>query len=227
MTKKTSKSPQSMKNRAYSELLKRILSGDYAPGALLNRRGVAEELSMSPAPVHEAMIQLESDGLLEALPRHGTRVRTVRREDIRGHLIIREALESQAARMICGDPFLRQLEKLRPMAEAADSIMSPLSGVGFQDEVTFHHALVEIASCPALLREYRRVMQIGLFYHINLMVPRKATRPEYSHLSLLDNLAEASTPDVAAKCIRQHLWSGKLDFLNTTAGETPQYIPFT
>lgn len=92
-----------LKEKLYNQLRDSILSGEFAPGDLLNRRGLAEKYGTSPAPVHEAMIQLQCEGFLEALPRRGTRVKTASKEDVRGHLIVREALERQAARMVCGE----------------------------------------------------------------------------------------------------------------------------
>lgn len=166
---------------------------------------------MSPAPVHEAMIELECAGLVEALPRLGTRVRHARVEDLRGHLIVREALECQAARLICGDPVGNRLETLRPLAHAADCGELPYSERA-RHEVEFHIALVELADCPALLREYRRVMQIGLFYRINLLMPMQAGEPVNTHALLLEELAD-STPNAAADAVRRHVWSGKSDAL--------------
>jgi len=42
---------------------------------------------------------LEHDGFLEALPRQRTRVRSACREDVRGHLVVREALECDRINM--------------------------------------------------------------------------------------------------------------------------------
>ena len=47
-----------LKQRAYENILERIMNEQYAQGALLNRRGVAKDLNISSAPAHEAMIQL-------------------------------------------------------------------------------------------------------------------------------------------------------------------------
>ncbi|MCX7935224.1 MAG: GntR family transcriptional regulator, partial [Planctomycetota bacterium] len=73
-----------------------------APGEFLDRRGVAREIGISPAPVLEAMLRLQEEGLLEALPRRGTRVRIITADYLLGQLLVREALECEAARLICG-----------------------------------------------------------------------------------------------------------------------------
>jgi DNA-binding GntR family transcriptional regulator len=200
-----------MKQRAYTDILERILDGRYLPGHLLNRRGVAQELRMSAAPVHEAMIELECAGLVEALPRLGTRVRHAGVEDLRGHLIVREALECQAARMICGKPVRSHVGTLKSLARKADSSKLHYSDRA-RHEVEFHIALVELANCPALLREYRRVMQIGLFYRINLLMVTPPGQPLNSHATLLAELC-TNSPEAAEESVRRHIWSGKPDAL--------------
>ena len=203
-----------MKRQAYDDLLAKLLGGKLAPGELLNRRGMAAEMKMSPAPVHEAMLQLERDGFLEALPRQGTRVRTASREDVRGYLVVREALERQAARMICGEPVRRRLGELKMLARAADAAGKP-DEQRARAEVAFHVALVELADCPALTREYRRVMRIGLFYRINLLMTMPSRAPSDRHLAFLKELA-AATPARAERCVRRHVWSGKPDVLKAS-----------
>lgn len=200
-----------LKQRAHRDILELIMSGQFAPGDILNRRGLAQRLKMSSAPVHEAMIHLERDGFLQALPRRGTRVRSVSLKDVRGHLIIREALECQAARMICGGRVRQALPKMEALASEADSV-GQADNVHASHEVSFHVALVELADCPALLCEYKRVMQIGLFYSINLLMGMSYREPLNHHLSLLQELCTDS-PDEAEAFVRQHIWSGKPDSL--------------
>src|SRR6195256_4185990 len=84
---------------AYGVVRRRILRGQLSLGQAVSRRKLAAELGMSFLPVSEALLRLEFEGLLESRPRAGTRVRIPSREDVRGHYIVREALEAQAARL--------------------------------------------------------------------------------------------------------------------------------
>src|SRR6267154_277027 len=86
-------------NAAYGVVRRRILRGQLSLGQAVSRRKLAAELGMSFLPVSEALLRLEFEGLLESRPRAGTRVRIPSREDVRGHYIVREALEAQAARL--------------------------------------------------------------------------------------------------------------------------------
>jgi len=84
---------------AYVIIRERILRGEVAIGQVISRRKIASELGMSFLPVSEAFLRLEFEGLLESRPRAGTRVRIPSREDVRGHYLVREALEVEAARL--------------------------------------------------------------------------------------------------------------------------------
>src|SRR5437899_8863837 len=87
----------SLAAEAYNVVRQRILRGELVLGQVISRRKLAAELGMSFLPVSEALLRLEVEGLLESRPRAGTRVRIPTREDVRGHFIVREALEVQAA----------------------------------------------------------------------------------------------------------------------------------
>src|SRR6266478_5808925 len=89
----------SLAAEAYNVVRQRILRGELVLGQAISRRKLAAELGMSFLPVSEALLRLEVEGLLESRPRAGTRVRIPTREDVRGHFIVREALEVQAARL--------------------------------------------------------------------------------------------------------------------------------
>src|SRR5262249_62269850 len=90
--------PPHVRGTKPQNLFKRRLLGVRPPrGRFFPRRKVAAELGMSFLPVSEALLRLEFEGLLESRPRAGTRVRIPSREDVRGHYVVREALEVQAA----------------------------------------------------------------------------------------------------------------------------------
>ena len=90
---------RSLSQSAYEALRTKILRGDLPLGTPLSRRKLAAELTMSMLPIGEALQRLEADGLIESRARVGTRVRIPTEEDVRGHYVIREALETMSARL--------------------------------------------------------------------------------------------------------------------------------
>ena len=58
---------QPVSGLAYEKLLEFILSGELAPGTVLNERRLALELEISRTPVREAISRLAAEGLITSL----------------------------------------------------------------------------------------------------------------------------------------------------------------
>src|SRR5881397_237350 len=89
----------SLADEAYAAIREEILRGQLRPGTPLSRRRLAQELGMSVLPVTDALRRLEVDGLVESRARAGTRVRVPSDADIHALYELREALETQSARL--------------------------------------------------------------------------------------------------------------------------------
>src|SRR6267143_4924702 len=107
---------------AYVIIRERILRGDLTIGQVISRRKIAAELGMSFLPVSEALLRLEFEGLLESRPRAGTRVRIPSREDVRGHYVVREALEVQAAMLFAVGATAEDRVELQKLAARVDAM---------------------------------------------------------------------------------------------------------
>src|SRR5207253_400070 len=80
------------------------------------------ELGMSVLPVAEALQRLEVEGLVETQARVGTRVRLPTPQDIRGIYIVREALETQSARLFAAKASAADRRMLVEAAERLDAL---------------------------------------------------------------------------------------------------------
>ena len=201
---------QSLSKDVYDVLLERLLKNELVPGEILNRRAVAEELGTSVAPVLEAMLQLESEGFLESIPRKGTIVRPIRAKDVRGHLIVREALECQAVRMYCGEPVAKHESELMELAMRIDNASN--SRERMSQDIAFHKKLIALTKCEILVEEYDRIMKIRVFHTMNRFLSEDDKRVQLSHVELLKDLEQAD-PDRAEHAMREHVRSGKLHFV--------------
>ena len=191
----------------YAYLIDQILSGRLQPGEEINRRQVAEQLGVSLAPINEAVAQLESEGFVEVMPRRQTRVRLVRREEVRGLLILREAIECQAARMYCGDPVIQNMERLGALAHAIDS-SAPGTRENEEAECAFHGALIDLVGAPLLGEHFRRLMQRRFFQMLHIITNWQSQPPMDSHQRLLKEL-QAKDPNAAEATMRNHLERGR------------------
>src|ERR1019366_7939488 len=105
---------------AYLLIRDRILRGELPFGTGLSRRALAEDLGISIVPVGDALQHLENDVLVGSRLRVGTRVRIPTPKVIRGHYILREALESQAARIFAEKASPNEREEIKQLATQLD-----------------------------------------------------------------------------------------------------------
>lgn len=157
--------------RAYLWIRDRILSGDLAFGTGLSRRALAEQLEISIVPVGDALQRLENDGLVESRPRVGTRVRIPTAASIRGHFVLREALESQAARIFAEKATDGEREEIKRLADELDKMFAETSGEEDQFEthkfhLQFHMTIAQLTECEELYNaiEKNQVLVFNWFY---------------------------------------------------------------
>jgi len=203
---------QKFSQKSYDFLSEKILSGTWTPGEEINRKAIASELGVSLAPVNEAIGQLQVEGFLEITPRKQTRVRLIRREEVRGLLILREAIECQAARLYCGELVRSRMDDLQSLARRVDE-SQPASAENEQAESDFHGALIGLVGVPVLREEFQKVMRRRLFHMINLIAPWQTQPPLDNHLTLLARLA-THDPDEAERAMRTHLERGREGMLS-------------
>ena len=147
---KDSTAPSSLAAEAYEVVKQRILQGELPMGQVISRRKIAAELGMSFLPVSEALLRLEFEGLLESRPRAGTRVRIPSREDVRGHYVVREALEVQAAMLFCSGATSEHRDGLIASAFRVDAMSISDEGLYLPAHEKLHRQIAEGAGCPAL-----------------------------------------------------------------------------
>jgi len=144
---------QGLAAEAYATVRDRIIRGELAIGQVISRRKLAAELGMSFLPITEALIRLENEGLLESRPRAGTRVKVPTRQDIEGHYVMREALETQAAMLFAERAERDERAELLKLARRVDVLGGQASGdravyVALHEKL--HRLIAEFARCPAL-----------------------------------------------------------------------------
>ena len=105
----------------------------------MSRRRLAEDLGMSTVPVAEALRRLEDDRLVESRARVGTRVRVHTDDDVRELYELREALETQSARLFSQRATPGTAQRVRRLAEQLDVLFSRLAANA--DDAEFRYAV--------------------------------------------------------------------------------------
>jgi DNA-binding GntR family transcriptional regulator len=107
---------------AYSMLREAILRGILEPGQHIRQDALAEALGISRIPVRSALLQLESDGLVEIRPHRGAVVKIHTPEHIRQIYQARIVLETYALRRAIGSMTPEWLRRLEELAERVDAV---------------------------------------------------------------------------------------------------------
>ena len=87
---------QSMTSQLIVRFRERILAGTYAPGAALRQDTLAAEFGTSKIPVREALVQLQSEGLIDIFPNRGFQVRPLAAGELDEIFSLRLQIEPKA-----------------------------------------------------------------------------------------------------------------------------------
>jgi DNA-binding GntR family transcriptional regulator len=213
----------SLAGRAYLEIRNKILKGDLPAGMAISRRKLAMQLNISVPPVSEALQRLEREGLLESKPRVGTRVRIPTPQEIKDRCQVREALESQAARLFAGRATAEEKKELRQLGRHVDRLYAVCEESSDREFLfavhTFHMKLhLRIAECArcAILCDAIEKEQVLIFnWLFDTAVGRRSLGSDY-HARLTDALA-AGPPGAADLAMRRHIRRGLNEVLEGLA----------
>lgn len=135
-----------------------ILSGRVKGGQRLLEDQIKNEYGISRTPLREAFRVLAKEGLVEIVPRKGTFVRGITRQDIEEHFPIRAILEGLAARLACSN--LTQ-EDLSEMEALFQSMKNAAHKEDFVKYSKYHSTLHEI-----VITASRNESLIALLYNL-------------------------------------------------------------
>jgi|HubBroStandDraft_6_1064221.scaffolds.fasta_scaffold57684_2 DNA-binding GntR family transcriptional regulator len=192
---------------AYVIIRERILRGEIAIGQVISRRKIAVELGMSFLPVSEAFLRLEFEGLLESRPRAGTRVRIPSREDVRGHYLVREALEAEAARLFTETATPEERAELLKLAARVDAMSVQHETDRFHYlnlHSKLHRRIAESTRCPALCEAIEKTRALSSTWLCVARSFSNGTTPPRRHMDLLDVLVRGDR-EAAAEAMREHV----------------------
>lgn len=201
-----------MASEAYAIIRRRILEGDLKLGEPLSRRKLAADLRISFLPVSEAVFRLELEGLLESRARAGTRVRIPSDEDVRGHFLVREALEAQAAMVFAEVSSPSERADLRKLAVWVDTLgQQPNRALFVLQHQKFHYRIAECTRSAALCDAIEKTHALASIW---FSVTQPSADPQYHrlHQDLVDELLTGD-PQRASTAIRGHIRWGMREAL--------------
>ncbi len=99
----------------YKELKKRIVYLDYKPKQVLNIKELAKEFGVSPIPIREVLILLETEKLVHIIPNNGIYVTDVSFQELKDVFEVRLFLISLAGRLAAQRVTQEELNKMKEL----------------------------------------------------------------------------------------------------------------
>ncbi|MGI5459135.1 GntR family transcriptional regulator [Streptomyces sp. CA-249302] len=194
----------------FEHLQERIVSGELAPGDRLDPTEIAASLGVSRTPVREALLQLDSAGLVQRLPYRGVVVAELDVRLAEEVAALRIHLETLAVRIAV--PRLLD-EDLAAMREAHERLGAALAGDHTQRDFNelnrrFHMALYRRAESPVLLREIESLA--GQAERIRMHFDLRHGPAEQHHAIILDACERRDTEAVAVATLDHILTAHRL-----------------
>jgi GntR family transcriptional regulator of vanillate catabolism len=153
--------------KAQLRLREMILAGDLPGGARIAELTLVERLGVSRTPIRAALMRLEQEGLLQALPNGGYAVRTFSERDVADAIELRGTIEGLVARLAAERGVAAVvLAEARACLADIDAVLQQhaLDDEDFTRYVAFnqrfHNLLAEMAGSTVLARELERVVNL-------------------------------------------------------------------
>lgn len=199
---------KSLKQQAYDEIKRKIVTCEYAPNTLLNEELLREELHVSRTPIRDALSRLEQKGLITILPKKGFMVSSLSINDINMVFEVRMMYEPYA---------LLHYGSRIPYSVLTHSyeLLSDLDAMSedwafFQADDAFHAAVVQAIGNRFLLQTYEWIQDQNLRFRVmtgQTSAPRLEDTSK-EHTRILEACLKKDWSE-AASAMKDHLINSK------------------
>ncbi len=224
--------PGGLADRVYAQVKARILLGQARPGEVLAAHALAEEMSVSRTPVHEALKRLVGERYLVALPRVGYAVTSVDLDELRDLFQVRTRLEALAAELAAPAWTAQHARAFAAADAVAQKRHRELLRAGVSAELAeflhaehkkFHRMIGEIGGNRRLQRLISELQDEAQRFWSLLPVDERIGKvflADEAHAAILDAIATGD-PTAARAAIVTHMRDGVRAMVEAVVPEPP------
>lgn len=205
-----------------------IAQGRLEPGVRLKEENLAAELGISRTPIREALLLLQSEGLVEAVPNRGAFVRSYDADDLRDMYELRALLEGHAAGRAAEVISKARLRELRAscarferlVARAAAPTTTTVREL-VRENAVFHDTVLAAAGNERLTAMVRQVVAIPLVYKSYVWYSPDQVRASARAHALLVQAFEQRDAVRAESLMRAHISDARdvlAEYVATSSG---------
>ena len=197
------KDGRTAQQKVYEVLKDRIINGVLSGGQQLRQDDLASEFGVSRIPVREALIQLDSEGLVRFSPYKGAVVTTLSPLEVWDIFDIRFMLESTALNSAVDNLTEDDFHRIYEIVEAQEKSMSPMERSNLNWD--FHSYIYEKAHRPKLYEMITSLhVSVDRYLRLYLRFGDSQVDSMASHQELVDAL-KSKDIDRAIETLRVHL----------------------
>lgn len=191
---------------AYTRLKEEIRTNRMPPGFQATEPEIALRFGMSRTPVREALIRLESEGLVKLIPRRGARVLPVNVNDMKEIYEILSSLEPDVAASVAAQK--PTAAELRPLEKAASDMEKAIAEENLDAwadaDDRFHDHMLDLHG-NRRLREIVLALKFQVYRTriVTLRLRNKPLKSNDEHREILDHIRNGDT-DAAREAFRAH-----------------------
>lgn len=206
----------SLNEQAYLAFRHKLITLRYKPGEYLNTAQVMDDLDMGRTPINQAIHRLETEGLLQIIPRKGVMVAPLSIDDALELIEVRLVNETLCVELASQKALASQIDQLRDLnqqiARASESRSKEKMMLLDRE---FHQLLADIAG-NSRLADILSVIhaQAQRFWATTLSNVVHMDEVIAEHNEIIDALASGDTQR-AADAARAHIFSFKRALLTT------------
>ena len=203
---RTYRKPTDLKNWAYETIKRKILNVEVSAGDQLRIESLAQQLGISRTPIREALLKLESEGLVRAASRVGFFVRGITKQDLHELFELREILESYAAEKAAVLVDEQDIDKLEAYQKRADKAISTGNRSAFMDmEIEIHSLILKKAGNTRLMQMIESIKDlIHRERFLSLQSSENIEESFKEHQQIINALAEKDSKQ-AGRLMRSHI----------------------
>jgi DNA-binding GntR family transcriptional regulator len=208
----------------FAWLRQQILTGGLRPGQAISENELAQRLGVSRTPVREAIIRLESEGLLTVRPQVGTTVAPIDVEAVADVQFLREAIECRTVALAAANVTRADARDLRAQLKHQARVAARGDHAAFVPlDDTMHQRLIAMAGRPRVWRAVEDAKaQLDRVRFLSLEDPAWLATIHGQHEEIVERVI-AGDADGAVAAMSRHL-RAVFASIETIARARPEYF---
>lgn len=195
-------------DEVYDQLVEAILSREISAEDRLVQEKLAVELNISRTPVREALMRLETEGVLEIAASGGFRLARMDQSEVRQLYQARAAIEGQAARILAARADPHVLDRLRDLIRRNENLTEPSTRDYFVANRRIHRAFMVEAGNKFLLDMFDTIWGNAMAFHLFSAIENvNISKSLGDHLTLVDAIATGDVTE-ALETFTAHIQAG-------------------